>query len=108
MNNDISQNLGMEKMPFMDAEIELKNLNKFETLLRNTVINYQERKSKIDFEFFFKMLDETFSHSYWKQLALILLYYAALNVNEIQIKEDIMKRLQPIYQYFITLYENKN
>ena len=98
----------MEPMPFEDAEIELRNLNKFETLLRNTVVAYKERSTKINFDFYFKMIEESFHYDYWKQLALILLYFGALNTKDDSTLTTVMGKLHPFYRYYVKLHVEKS
>lgn len=97
----------MDPMPFDDAEIELKTLNKFETLLRNTVMTYKEKTSTVDFDFYFNYIKNSFTFDYWRQLALVLLYFGALNMGA----EDIMKKtigmLNQFFVYYVKLHEEK-
>lgn len=98
----------MEPMPFEDAELELRNLNKFETLLRNTIVAYKERNTKVEFDFYFKMIEESFHYDYWKQLALILLFFGALNVNDEPTQRTVIGKLNSFYQYYIKLHVEKS
>lgn len=97
----------MEKMPSMDIDLRLKELNKFESIVRNMVSSHSERKVKLDFDFIFSMLNDYFKDNYWRQLALVLTCYGAIKMEDSSAIEKSLKMLDPIYQYFANLHIEK-
>ena len=104
ISNKSSTHYIMDKMPYDNAEIRLHELNTFETRLRNTITSYLERKVKVDFDFYFSMIDDYFKEKYWRQLALILICYGAIQMKDKKNIEKAFSLLDPIYQYFVKKY----
>lgn len=97
----------MDVMPSKDIDLRLKDLNRFESVMRNTVSSHEERKVPVDFDFFFNMLNDYFDDHYWHQLALILVCYGAIKMKDEVAREKSLKMLDPIYQYFANLHLEK-
>jgi len=98
----------MSEMPSKDIDLRLHNLNKFETVLRNTVTFYKERKQDINFRFFFDSLKQDFKEEYWKQLCLVLISYAAIVMKDSKNFNEALKMLNPIYSYFVEMHIKKH
>ena len=97
----------MNPMPIYDAEIDLRELNKFETLLRYTVDIRKTKKIVLPFEEFFEIAEKRFNEKYWKQLALLLIYYAAFKIENEETQKSTYKMLEPVYQNQINLFLKK-
>lgn len=98
----------MKKMPSSDIELRLGDLNKFETVLRNTITSHEEKKKDVDFDFFFSILRDDFSEEYWYQLALILLCYGTIIMKDSTNMKKSFKMLDPLYQYYVQMYLKKH
>lgn len=106
IKNKSNSKVIMEKMPFEDVQRKINQLNEFEASLRNTVIMYKKKKLKVDFDLFYGTIEESFSEKYWKQLALILLCYGTLKMNDDSFKK-FNGMLEPLYQHYIQLFLSK-
>ena len=104
ISNTTSTHYKMDKMPYEDVDLRLRQLNRFEAQLRITITSHSERNVKVDFDFFFNMLNDYFQEKYWYQLALILISYGAIKMKDDTNLEKAFKLLDPIYQYFVKMY----
>lgn len=86
----------MDPMPHDDIDLSLEKLNELEVFLRTTVLS----SPKVDFGPFLEKVEQL-SDKYWRQMGLVLVYYGAKQMNNVDECSSILKRINRTYKNLI-------
>ena len=98
----------MSAMPNKDAEIELKNLNKFEAALRTRTTTKILYDVDVNYPGMFDLLNKLQKDEYWTQLGLILIAYSAIWTKNTTVLKEATEKLNPTFQNLVKIYQEKN
>jgi len=106
LGTNSSSDYKMDPMPSKDIKFRLRDLNKFESTVRTIISAKIEHGYTVDFNSFFKMLNEL-KDEYWIQLGLLLICYGAIKVKDSSNQGLACDKLNPEYKRFIDIYLKK-
>lgn len=92
-----SKDLPMPRMPRKDVQLQLKDMNEFESIVRTGVEASKKRGATVDLESMFELAENMLHEDYWRQIGYLLILYGAYKLKDRKHEDMARDRLRAPY-----------
>ena len=106
VSNTKTSSFQMPPMPHSKLHFKLRDMNKFESIVRTKVVAKIDHNVGFDFDSLFTMVEDFLIDPYWKQFGYLLLCYGAFKVKDSTNEEKALQLLDENYKRLAVLNLN--